>query len=403
MLSYKKEMIYPLLAASLLISVVMLSLFYTMYNLNKLEKNKDFIDAQRFNIITLRSAMLDAENSQRGYLITNNVTFLDHYNESKLQASKTISDLSKSTQKLEALTPIVKKILHLCEEKFNIIEASTSIQLNSGSYASHLTLSKDRGKAVMDSIRTALTEADEYLLVSRKTLNDRMQVTIRYSIFAGAALALMIFGILLFSYLRSLQLFKEILSSTTKVDRLSYQATHDTLTNLLNRRGFENRLHNVHELAALEKQEYAILFMDLDGFKDVNDQYSHETGDQLLVAVSQLFQNCLREHDCLARLGGDEFTLIVPTFKDKDELHTLAKRLINALKNPIPVEDKMLSVGVSIGVAIYRIDGFTPKKLMIAADSAMYHAKKSGKNKVMFLNKTRAQHQKPLDSVSSTE
>jgi diguanylate cyclase (GGDEF)-like protein len=93
----------------------------------------------------------------------------------------------------------------------------------------------------------------------------------------------------------------------------------------------------------------------------------------------------------------------VPTFKDKDELHTLAKRLINALKNPIPVEDKMLSVGVSIGVAIYRIDGFTPKKLMIAADSAMYHAKKSGKNKVMFLNKTRAQHQKPLDSLASKE
>jgi CHASE3 domain sensor protein len=263
MLSYKKEMIYPLLAASLLISVVMLSLFYTMYNLNKIEKNKDFIDTQRFNIITLRNAMLDAENSQRGYLITNNVTFLEHYNESKTQASKTISELSTSTHKLPALTPIVKKLNRLCEEKFSIIETSTSVQLNSGSYASHLTLSKDRGKAVMDSIRTALTEADEYLLVSRKTLNDRMQVTIRYSIFAGAALALMIFGILLFSYLRSLQLFKEILSSTTKVDRLSYQATHDTLTNLLNRRGFENRLHNVHELAALEKQEYAILYMDL--------------------------------------------------------------------------------------------------------------------------------------------
>lgn len=94
--------------------------------------------------------------------------------------------------------------------------------------------------------------------------------------------------------------------------------------------------------------------MDLDNFKTVNDQYSHAIGDQLLITVSQLFQNCLREQDALARLGGDEFTLIVQKFKDKDELETLANRLINALKNPIPVENAMLSVGVSIGVAIHR-------------------------------------------------
>ena len=132
--------------------------------------------------------------------------------------------------------------------------------------------------------------------------------------------------------------------------------------------------------------------MDLDNFKSVNDQYSHAIGDQLLITVSQLFQNCLREHDGLARLGGDEFTLVVQKFKDKDELETLANRLINALKNPIPVENVMLSVGVSVGVAIHRIDGFNPKKLMMAADKAMYHAKNSGKNKVVFLNKATSQN-----------
>ncbi|ADI30726.1 diguanylate cyclase domain-containing protein [Methylotenera versatilis] len=392
MLNYKKEIIYPLLAASLLISVVMLSLFYTMYNLNKIEKNKDFIDTQRFNIITLRNAVLDAETSQRGYLITNNVTFLDHYNEGKIQAYKTLDKLSKSSEKLPSLAPILEKIQRLCDDKFSIIEASTSVQLNAGSYASHLSLSKDRGKAVMDNIRTALMEADKDLLERRHTLSNRMQTTIRYSIIAGVSLAVMIFGILIFSYLHTLHLFKVILSSSNKVDHLSHQATHDPLTNLLNRRGFENRLQNIHDNAIIEKQKYAIFYMDLDNFKTVNDQYSHAIGDQLLITVSQLFQNCLREHDALARLGGDEFTLIVQKFKDKDELETLANRLINALKNPIPVENAMLSVGVSIGVAVHRSDAFTPKKLMMAADKAMYHAKNSGKNKVVFLNKAASQN-----------
>lgn len=392
MLNYKKEIIYPLLAASLLISVVMLSLFYTMYSLNKIEKNKDFIDTQRFNIITLRNAVLDAETSQRGYLITNNVTFLDHYNEGKIQAYKTLDKLSKSSETLTSLAPILEKIQRLCDDKFSIIEASTSVQLNAGSYASHLSLSKDRGKAVMDNIRTALMEADKDLLERRHILSNRMGKTIRYSIIAGVTLAIMIFGILIFSYLHTLHLFKVILSSSNKVDRLSYQATHDPLTNLLNRRGFENRLQNIHDNAIIEKQKYAIFYMDLDNFKTVNDQYSHAIGDQLLITVSQLFQNCLREHDGLARLGGDEFTLIVQKFKDKDELETLANRLINALKKPILIENAMLSVGVSIGVAIHRADGFNPKKLMMAADKAMYHAKNSGKNKVVFLNKAPSQN-----------
>ena len=392
MLNYKKEIIYPLLAASLLISVVMLSLFYTMYSLNKTEKNKDFIDSQRFNIITLRNAVLDAETSQRGYLITNNVTFLDHYNESKIQAYKTIADLTKSARTHPELTPMLEKIQRLCEDKFSIIEASTAVQLRAGSYASHLSLSKDRGRIVMDNIRSELIATDEYLLERRKILSNRMGKTIRYSIIAGATLAIMIFGILIFSYLHTLHLFKVILSSSNKVDHLSHQATHDTLTNLLNRRGFESRLQKIHDNAILEKQKYAIFYMDLDNFKTVNDQYSHAIGDQLLITVSQLFQSCLREHDALARLGGDEFTLIVQKFKDKDELETLANRLINALKMPIPVENLMLSVGVSIGVAIHRTDAFTPKKLMMAADKAMYHAKNSGKNKVVFLNKAANQN-----------
>lgn len=399
MLNYKKEIIYPLIAASLLISVVILSLFFTMYNLNKIEKNKDFIDNHRFDVITLRNAVLEAETSQRGYLITNNVTFLENYKEGKANAYSTLDKLTQNSEGLTSLTPILDKLKWLCDEKFSIIEASTTVQLSAGSYASHLSLSKDRGKTVMDKISNALLEADADLLMRRHALNERMLTTIQYSIISGVALVLMTFGILLFSYLHTLQLFKVILSNTHKFDRLSHQATHDPLTNLLNRRGFENRVQYIHDNAIIEKQKYAIFYMDLDNFKTVNDQYSHAIGDQLLINVSHLFQSCLREHDALARLGGDEFTLVVPKFKDKEELEALANRLIKILNKPIQIENAMLSVGVSIGVAIYRYDGLNPKKLMMSADKAMYHAKNSGKNKVVFLNKAAVQNYNPIDSA----
>ena len=386
MLNYKKEILYPLLATSVLVAIVVISLFYTTYRLNIAAASKDLIDIQRYNIVQLRNAILDAENSQRGYLLTNNVTFLDHYEESKQQVNSSIANIKKYADDFVELMPLIEQVKVLSTEKFNIIEASINVQLNAGSYASHLTLSKDRGKMVMDAIREHLSKADKLLVENRQTLETKMQNTLRFTITAAITLVISILGILIFAYRHTLKMFKEVLTSTSKLNHLSYQATHDTLTSLYNRRGFEAMLEDIHQVAMNDKRKYAIFYMDLDGFKAVNDQYSHEMGDQLLIAVSRLFQSCLRENDCLARLGGDEFTLIVRSFRDKDELTILAQRLIDALKNPIQIDGNMLHVGVSIGVAIYRIDGFSMDELMGAADSAMYRAKRSGKNCMRFLH-----------------
>lgn len=386
MLIYKKEILYPLLAASVLVAIVVISLFYTTYRLNIVAASKDLIDIQRYNIVQLRNAILDAESSQRGYLLTNNVTFLDHYEESKLQVNSSIANITKYADDFAELMPLIEQVKVLSTDKLNIIEASINVQLNAGSYASHLTLSKDRGKMVMDAIREHLSKADKLLVENRQTLETKMQNTLRFTVTAAITLVISILGILIFAYRHTLKMFKEVLTSTSKLNHLSYQATHDTLTSLYNRRGFEAMLEDVHQIAMNDKRKYAIFYMDLDGFKAVNDQYSHEMGDQLLIAVSRLFQSCLRENDCLARLGGDEFTLIVRSFRDKDELTILAQRLIDALNNPIQIDGNMLHVGVSIGVAIYRIDGFSMDELMGAADSAMYRAKRSGKNCMRFLH-----------------
>lgn len=386
MLNYKREILYPLVAASVLIAVVVLSLFYTTYRLNEVATSKDLIDIQRYNIVELRNAILDAENSQRGYLLTNNVTFLEHYEESKQQVISSIANIKKNKDSFAEVIPLIEKVKALSTEKFNIIEASINVQLNAGSYSSHLTLSKDRGKLVMEAIRHNLSKADQLLVENRQALEAKMQNTLRFTVTSAIALVLTILGILIFAYRHTLKMFKEVLSSTSKLNHLSFQATHDTLTSLYNRRGFEAVLEDTHEIALNEKRKYAIFYMDLDGFKAVNDQYSHEMGDQLLIAVGRLFQSCLRENDCLARLGGDEFTLIVRSFRDKDELTILAQRLIDALNNPIYIDGNALHVGVSIGVAIYRIDGFSTEALMSAADSAMYKAKRAGKNRMSFLH-----------------
>ncbi len=122
----------------------------------------------------------------------------------------------------------------------------------------------------------------------------------------------------------------------------------------------------------------ALLFLDLDRFKAVNDNYGHEVGDQLLVAVAERLKDCIREADTLARQGGDEFVILLNDVDKRRDAGKVAEHLIDALQAPFLVEGKECSIGVSIGIAIYPDDGNTPEELARKADAAMYRAKESG-------------------------
>ena len=173
-------------------------------------------------------------------------------------------------------------------------------------------------------------------------------------------------------------------SSLAEANReLAQLALHDTLTRLPNRILLEDRLSQAINKADREGTHFALMFMDLDGFKAVNDAYGHVTGDKLLVAVTKRLLLPLKGQYTLARIGGDEFVLLVEV-SGPDDAASLANALVRAIDSPFIVDPYELVVTVSIGIALYPHDGKTDREMMFNADAAMYHTKHVGRNGYHF-------------------
>ncbi|SDJ98197.1 sensor domain-containing protein [Billgrantia gudaonensis] len=162
--------------------------------------------------------------------------------------------------------------------------------------------------------------------------------------------------------------------------QLAYQATHDVLTGLGNRALFSDRLAHDVELAARNGQTLAVLFIDLDGFKPINDTLGHKVGDQLLISVSERLRQDLRTSDTLVRLGGDEFVLLLPDLNHASEAEEVAVRLLEELNKAHRVSGHELHVSASIGIAVNYSGLDEPERLLQHADMAMYKAKQQGRN-----------------------
>jgi diguanylate cyclase (GGDEF)-like protein len=153
-------------------------------------------------------------------------------------------------------------------------------------------------------------------------------------------------------------------------------AYHDSLTGLPNRYLLLDRLEMVIARARRERSLAAVVFIDLDEFKEVNDTYGHETGDLLLVSVARRLTGLIREQDTAARLGGDEFVLVLDGFFSREEVNTFLARIHHdAFSEPFPAGGRLLSVHGSMGVAIFPDDGSTARELLVRADEEMYAVK----------------------------
>lgn len=168
------------------------------------------------------------------------------------------------------------------------------------------------------------------------------------------------------------------------MEKLKHQATHDSLTGLPNRVLFQNRFEHALVTAARYGRCLALMFIDLDGFKLVNDTLGHHRGDELLIEVARRFQSTLRDCDTVARMGGDEFTVIVSEFHGHADASRVALRLIEALKTPIRLDDREVTVTASVGVSLFPEDGNQAEALARYADMALYRAKEEGRNAVRF-------------------
>lgn len=165
---------------------------------------------------------------------------------------------------------------------------------------------------------------------------------------------------------------------------LEHQAYHDALTKLPNRSLFIDRLDQAIKLANRSQTILAVLFLDLDNFKEINDSLGHDTGDQVLINIAQRLNANLREMDTIARLGGDEFTLIVSDFEDSQFINEVVQKLYNILQQPMSINGHEFYATSSIGISIYPDDGETSETLLKNADAAMYKAKESGRNSYEF-------------------
>jgi diguanylate cyclase (GGDEF)-like protein len=163
-------------------------------------------------------------------------------------------------------------------------------------------------------------------------------------------------------------------------DGLSFLANHDPLTALPNRVLFMDRLSQAMQRVRYHRRLVAVLFLDLDNFKQVNDTLGHGIGDLLLKAVSKRFENCVREGDTVARLGGDEFTLILENIAHADDVPKVTQKILEVFAAPFQIQGHELFITASIGISLYPQDGEDPETLVKYADSAMYLAKEQGRN-----------------------
>lgn len=184
---------------------------------------------------------------------------------------------------------------------------------------------------------------------------------------------------------RRLQEQTSLLSHSLQLanQELTYLALHDNLTKLPNRLLLEDRLGRASSKAAREQTRFAVMFVDLDGFKAVNDVYGHPIGDQLLLRIAENLASSITPDDTLARLGGDEF-IIITERTEPAEVASYAEILLQCLALPIQLADVELQITASIGIALYGADGETAQELMTNADAAMYRAKVNGRNNYCF-------------------
>jgi diguanylate cyclase (GGDEF)-like protein/PAS domain S-box-containing protein len=176
----------------------------------------------------------------------------------------------------------------------------------------------------------------------------------------------------------------DISARKEREQRIQHLADHDALTGLLNRRLFEDRLQQSLNLARRNDALVAVMLIDLDGFKAVNDQFGHLMGDYVLRSVARRLRDCVRESDTVARLGGDEFVVLLAGQRSAEDSSVVAEKILSTLTEPIGAGGRRFEIGASIGISIYPRDGTTPEALIKHADAAMYRVKEAGKNRYQF-------------------
>jgi diguanylate cyclase (GGDEF)-like protein len=182
---------------------------------------------------------------------------------------------------------------------------------------------------------------------------------------------------LVISSIKAHKIVEQVESAKVELD---YLAHHDVLTGLPNRMLLQDRIHQSIELAHRTRTQLAVMFLDLDQFKQINDAFGHAVGDQLLQSVARRLIACVRQSDTICRQGGDEFIILLPFIEHSEDAEVAAQKILLSLALPYDVDENILNISASVGISIYPDDGVDAKTLTNNADTAMYCAKENGRN-----------------------
>ena len=182
-------------------------------------------------------------------------------------------------------------------------------------------------------------------------------------------------------------IFEDITEQKLQEEKIKHLAYSDILTGLPNRTLFQDKLDETIALSAKNSKKFALMFIDLDHFKHVNDSMGHAAGDLLLIKLAERLSKSIRSRDVLARLGGDEFVIILPGIEDYDDIIDISERIFEHLKEPFIIQKKPVLGTLSLGVSVYPTDGIDAQSLLQKGDNAMYQAKSQGRNGYVFYDK----------------
>jgi len=314
--------------------------------------------------------------------------------ELSMRSSQSVADIDRLILSSADLETVLQKVLLTARMSTVEIDLVLRRDMTSKSLSSfrleHGRL-KEQPITLLEISDDTLKDVEGYHQIATKVCGDDIQACLPIAAESN------ITGVLIARARRSLEA-SESKQLTDLADRLSvaftnikrsetlYQKAHfDDLTGLINRHAFEDKLRE--QISRSRRGEPgALLFIDLDGFKKVNDTEGHKAGDRLLIEISERLQTTLREVDTIARLGGDEFAVIVPGCENEKAVSRLCERLIRAMRKPIVVDRMEHTVGASIGVALFPDDGSSVEELVMKADSAMYRAKETGRARFEFFD-----------------
>jgi diguanylate cyclase (GGDEF)-like protein len=339
------------------------------------------LNQARLLMTEILSTVQDVETGERGYALTGKPAYLAPYERAVVLLPDKLAEarglLTAAGEDKTALDAMAERARSLQDDAQRIVAARRA----DGLPAAQALMAGDAGKRAMDEIRAQIGAVDDSLAQKLRAESERQRQSIDAGVRNAWLLGALVSALFLAAYI---VIVRDMRERSRLWNALKREATHDPLTQLPNRKFFADWLGYALAQARRDNAHIGLLYIDLDGFKTVNDDHGHKAGDAALAEIAARFRSAAREGDVLASLGGDEFALAAMHAKDGRELAALGERLLRTLDSPREPLRCPVRLTASIGIAFFPDDAEDVPSLVAAADAAMYAAKRGGKNQVAF-------------------